>query len=525
MNQAIPISAVARFLARPEVRFNAPALGSSGLHKPVTFEARVTPLLPSPAPLTVELILKAGSDPERTARMEADGDRYRLTAVPVPGRAEPRRLRVVARFDDATLDSTTTERSFTVGGREVALVEVRSIHPGSPSRVVLRGGETITGALVGLEAVPIRLGQRTESVNLAGSKEVTITTVGEVERVACTLVVRRGDQEIYRRSESLGTPVLLKMIEAGQFRGHSEPIDALAVSPDGQRILSGSNDDSMILWDRETAQPIRRFMGHGGDVTAVAISPDGRRALSGGEDRVIRLWDLESGALVREFKGHTELVFSVAFSPDGRLAYSTSGGDHSGGWRDGTDAAVRIWDVETGREVRKLEGHKGIVWTVAVSPDGRRLLSAGNDKAAILWDAETGAEIRRFREHTLEVRCASFLPDGRRAVSCGHDRTVRLWDVETGQEIRRFPGHTSEIGWLAVSPDGRWLLSAEHDGRNLLLWDVETGKIVQRINWGNVKPNRGCFTPDGRNAVWTGHEGVIRMYRLLPVESGTGETH
>ena len=92
---------------------------------------------------------------------------------------------------------------------------------------------------------------------------------------------------------------------------------------------------------------------------SVAFSPDGRRALSGGDDKVVRLWDLESGDLIREFRGHTEWVFSVAFSPDGRLAYSTSGGFFGAGWQDGTDSAIRVWDVETGQEVRKLEGHKG----------------------------------------------------------------------------------------------------------------------------------------------------------------------
>jgi WD40 repeat protein len=304
------------------------------------------------------------------------------------------------------------------------------------------------------------------------------------------------------------------LVEVAPFRGHVEPIDGLAVSPDGRRLLSGSCDDWLILWDRETAQPIRRFEGHAGEVMAVAISPDGRRALYGGEDKIIRLLDLESGEPIREFRGHTERVFSVAFSPDGRRAYSSSGGSKNGVWQDGTDSAIRVWDVETGRQVSKLEGHKGIVWSVAVSPDGRHLLSAGNDTLAILWDAKTGAEIRRFREHTVEARCAAFLPDGRRAVSCGNDRTIRLWDVATGQEIRSFRGHAHSVGWLAVSPDGHWLLSSDHEGGELWLWDVETSQTVQRINWGNVIPIHGSFTPDGRHAIWTGSDGVIRMYRL-----------
>jgi WD40 repeat protein len=152
-------------------------------------------------------------------------------------------------------------------------------------------------------------------------------------------------------------------------------VEIAVVSPDGRRILSGSYDKTMILWDRETGKSIRRFTGHLGIVRGIAFSPDGGRALSCGDDKVIRLWDLELGDLIREFRGHTDFVFSVAFSPDGKLAYSTSGGFLANGWENGTDSAVRVWDVEKGDLVRKMEGHTGLVARVVVSPDGRRLLS------------------------------------------------------------------------------------------------------------------------------------------------------
>jgi WD40 repeat protein len=524
LNFAIPVSVVSRFVSKPDVQFNPPPIRSSNLHKPTTFEARVTPLIPSSAPLTVELILKAGKAPERTLRMDAQGDRYRVTAVPIPEPTGPWTLRLAARFDNATLEATTTERSLTIGGREVRLSAVRSIFPGTPGRVVLRGGETITGEPVGLEAVPARLGGQTMSLDLASAKDVNVSPVGGAERFTCTLVVRQGDKEIIRLRESLSSPDSVKLVDVAQFRGHTGPIDGLAASPDGRRLLSGSCDQTLILWDREKAQPIRRFRHPTGEVTAVAFSPDGRRALSGGEDRIIRLWDLESGETIRQLGGHKERVFSLAFSADGRRAYSTSGGFKAGGWTNGADSAIRVWDLDTGRQVLTLEGHKGIVWTVAVSPDGRRLLSAGDDSQAILWNAQTGAKVRGFREHTAPVRCAAFLPDGPRAVSCSDDRTIRLWDVETGQESRRFTGHAYSVGWVAVSPDGRWLLSADYEGRELWLWDVDNGKTIQRINCGNVKPNRGCFTPDGGHAFWTGEDGVVRLYRLQSGESSTSES-
>jgi WD40 repeat protein len=516
LNFVIPVSVVSRFVAKPDVQFNPPPIRSSNLHKPTTFEARVTPLIPASVPLTVELILKAGKAPERTLRMDAQGDRYRVTAVPVPEPTGPWTLRLAARFDNATLEATTTERSLTIGGREVKLSDVRSVFPGSPSRVVLRSGETITGVLAGLEAVSTRLSGQTMSVDLASARDVNVSPVGEAEKVECTLVVRRRGEEIYRQSKGLSVGDPVKIVEIAQYHGHTGNCPSLVVSADSQRILSGSQDGSMILWDRESGRMIRRFAG--GFIESVAISPDGRRGVSGGKDTVVRLWDLESGNLLREFRGHTEPIWSLAFSPDGRLAYSTSGGDER--QQDGRDSAIRVWDIETGREIRRLEGHRGLVWSVAVSPDGRRVLSGGNDAAPILWDAETGSEMHRFR--TNRVGSVAFLPDGRRAVT-GGELTIHLLDLERGQELHCFRGIANDVTGLAVSPDGSRLLSSSWNGRELLLWDLDARKLVDRLDYGNFNPTRGCFTPDGLHAVWTGSDGVVRLYQLQPDQSGTGE--
>ena len=181
--------------------------------------------------------------------------------------------------------------------------------------------------------------------------------------------------------------------EVARLSGHSknETVEFATISPDGGRVLSGGADRMVILWNRTTGGVIRKFGPAGGRILSARFSPDGRRALTAGEDRIIRLWDLATGQLVRELKGHKEWVFSVAFSPDGRLAYSTSGGPDL--WKDGSDSAVRVWDLESGKELRKLEGHKGRVFGVDVSPDGRQVLTGG-DTTVILWDASTGKIIR-----------------------------------------------------------------------------------------------------------------------------------
>jgi len=149
---------------------------------------------------------------------------------------------------------------------------------------------------------------------------------------------------------------------------------------------------------------------------------------------------------------------------------------------------------------------------VAVSSNGRYVLSGGNDATSILWDAGAGAVIHRFRGHTDKVMCGAFLPGGRRAVSAGDDGTIRLWDVENGQEV---PGHfkdaTGRNGKLAISPDGHRLFSA--GGHELLYWNLDTGKLIQMLKW-EESPVGGSFNPDGRHVVWGGWGGLLRMYRL-----------
>ena len=205
----------------------------------------------------------------------------------------------------------------------------------------------------------------------------------------------------------------------------------------------------------------------------------------------------------------------MAFSPNGRLAYSTGGPiNQSGQLIDGPESAVQVWDVETAEEIGRLDGHTGSVHGLAVSRDGKRILTGG-DTTVILWDARTRTQIRRLSAHSALVHGVAFLPDGRHGLSCSLDKTIKLWDIDLAEEIRHFGENLHVPRWLDVSPDGRRVICSYWDTWELRLWDVNSAKLIQRLYWGNAAPVRGSFLRDGHHAIWGGSDGVARVYRLV----------
>jgi RNA polymerase sigma factor (sigma-70 family) len=246
---------------------------------------------------------------------------------------------------------------------------------------------------------------------------------------------------------------------------------------------------------------LRCFLGHTDAIPGAALSPDGGLALSAGRSESSpRLWDVATGKELRRLGGHRSWVWDVAFSADGRWAFSC-----------GVDG-LRLWEVATGKELRHFMGHTRQVYRVALSADGKRALSGSQDHTVRLWELETGKELYCFTGHTDEIQSVALSPDGGRGLSCSADGTMRLWDVQTGQELRRFPGAACAV----FSPDGKRLLSAGR-GHLVRLWDAETGKELRRFTGHTKEAYAVAFSRDGKRALSGAEDMTVRLW---DVETG-----
>jgi WD40 repeat protein len=290
------------------------------------------------------------------------------------------------------------------------------------------------------------------------------------------------------------------------FEGHTAPVLTVAFSPDGKYALSGSGrprlvsaesiaeDNSLRLWDIATGKEVRRFLGHTDAVTAAVFSPNGKLILSGSADHSLILWDAESGAILKSFKAESgDAVLDVLFSTDGKLAYAGT-----------ADRKIIAWDLETAQPVREFTGHGAQVNTIALSPNGRQLLSGGGtafsraeDFSLILWDTTTGLEIRRLQGHTAPVTDIVFNPDGRTAVTSSADRTLIIWDIRTGKEIRRLVGHAGSVQAIAFSPERHTVLSGGSD-KQLILWDLESAAEIRRMFGHTAAVTSVAYRRDGK---------------------------
>ena len=261
-------------------------------------------------------------------------------------------------------------------------------------------------------------------------------------------------------------------------------VTALALDSTGQKLLTGTDDGTLILWNTATGQELDYLEGHDRRINDLATSPDGRIFLSAAEDRRVILWDGATGEMLWHTTNPTDTMNAVAFSPDGRMFAAGAGTFRFSAAPinpDEVDYSVTIWDTETRAELARLEGHEGPVTALAFSPDGRQLLSGSIDTTLRLWDVAGGVLQQRLVGHTSGVMSAAFADDGRYAASGSQDGSLLLWDLENGDLLRRISVHEGVVHHVAFAgtPDAVW--SAAEDGW-LRQWDLAPN-LAELLAW------------------------------------------
>ena len=372
------------------------------------------------------------------------------------------------------------------------------------------------------------------------------------------------------------------------LEGHTGTVMSVALTADSRYVVSGSDDATLRVWELASGRCIRTLEGHTDSVSSVALTPDGQYAVSGSWDDTLQVWkiitditytaDLSVSSL-KEFKkrkkeknaldnaisrarklyekgdynnsfsvlyetwqdnefsenepmkrlysilmkkgrikglhfsfqkrvltGHSGQVSSVALTPDGRYVVSGS-----------NDKTLRVWELASGQCVRALEGHTDRVQSVAITPDGRYTVSGSNDKTLRVWELFSGRCIRTVEGHSSYVFCVAITPDGRYAVSGSFDKTLRVWELSSGRCVHTLEGHTDSVQSVALTPDGRYAVSGSFD-KTLRVWELASSRCVRTLNGHKNGVKSVTLTPNSRYAVSSCGDTTLRVWAIT---SGT----
>ena len=287
--------------------------------------------------------------------------------------------------------------------------------------------------------------------------------------------------------------ILSQIYERNRLQ-HRLAVTHLAMSPDGDLVVTGAADHNLRLWTL-SGKKLATLRGHQANITDLQWHPGSEYILSGAADHTAKLWT-KWGQILTTFRGHEDWVRSVAFHPSLDCLATAS--------RDGT---IKLWRQD-GELINTLRGHQGAIRQIIFSANGQLLLSASRDKTARLWNLE-GQELVCFQGHQGWVRTAQFSPDGHQVLTASVDGTARLWSLD-GKALGLLRGHQGGLRSASFSPDGQQIVTASVDG-TARLWDTQ-GKqqAILQGHWHTVYEAQ--FSPDSHLVATTGGDHAVRIW-------------
>ncbi|BBO84779.1 hypothetical protein DSCO28_53450 [Desulfosarcina ovata subsp. sediminis] len=333
-------------------------------------------------------------------------------------------------------------------------------------------------------------------------------------------------------------------LDLATFKGHDQPIVAVAFSPDERHFATADRGGLIKLWNRTSGQDIHTYFGISGKIDDLRFSADNRQLLAVTSDGLMNSWDIASGvmdqtgygdrgndaclfhspdsvffikrtlentALIQTAKnnqpvcrldGHTGAVYSASFSADnGRVVTGSA------------DKSAIVWEIPSGLPLIRLEGHSGSVQAVQFSPSGRYILTGSADTTAKLWDATLDRNTIQLGGHRSFVSGVAFSPDNRKLATSSHDGTVKVWNIADQTVAATLTGHHGRVEAVSFSPDGQFLLSGGADNK-AILWRIDTGEVVSIFEGHTHSVAAVDFSPDGKSAATGSWDRTIKLWDL-----------